>query len=95
MVNTTGWVRAVGLPSRGASWAAAGRGTIWLLTCLVSTSMAEVEGDSENITDAIKQENSNSISKIRSLFVDLGFPAAPSEDAGRAGPSEKLKDGEA
>ena len=57
--------------------------------------MSEVEGDSENITDAIKQENSTSISRIRSLFVDPGFPAAPSEDAGSAGSSEKLKDGEA
>ena len=56
--------------------------------------MPEVEGDSENITDTIKQENATSISRIRSLFVDPGYPATQFEDAGNAGPSEKLKDGE-
>jgi len=57
--------------------------------------MSEVEGDSENITDAIEHENAISISKIRSLFVDPGFPTTLSEDAGSAAPSEKLKDSEA
>jgi len=57
--------------------------------------MPEVEGDSENITDAIQQENASSISKIRSLFVDPGFPATQSGDAENAGPSEKMKDSEA
>jgi len=56
--------------------------------------MPEVEGDSENIADTIKQENATSISKIRSLFVDPGYPAIQSEDAGSAGPPEKLEDGE-
>jgi len=59
------------------------------------SSMSEVEGDSENITDAIEHENAISISKIRSLFVDPGFPTTLSEDAGSAAPSEKLKDSEA
>jgi hypothetical protein len=56
--------------------------------------MAKVEGDSENITDAMRQENSTAISKIRSLFVDPGFPASQPEDAGSAVPSEKVKDGD-
>ena len=57
--------------------------------------MSEVEGKPENIADAIEQENSISINKIRSLFADPGFPSIGSEDAGSASPSEKLKDGEA
>jgi hypothetical protein len=50
--------------------------------------MQEFEVDSENIPDAIREENSNSISRIRSLFVDPGFPAI-TEDAGSAAPSEE------
>jgi len=57
--------------------------------------MSEVESNPENIADAIEQENSLSINKIRSLFVDPGFPSLGSEDAGSASPSEKVKDGEA
>jgi len=56
--------------------------------------MPEVEGDSENIADTIKQENSTSISRIRSLFVDPGYPGSQSGDAGSAGGSENLQDGE-
>jgi hypothetical protein len=48
------------------------------------------EGDSENIADAIQQENFSAISKIRSLFVDPGFPAIPDADAGIAVPTEEL-----
>jgi hypothetical protein len=55
--------------------------------------MPEVEGEAENIADAIEQENSLSINKIRSLFIDPGFPSIETEDAGIAPPSEKLKDG--
>lgn len=57
--------------------------------------MSEVEGKPENIADAMQEENKTAISKIRSLFVDPGFPASQSADAGSASPSEKLKDGEA
>jgi len=53
----------------------------------------EIEADSESIADAIEQENSLSINKIRSLFVDPGFPSIATENAGIAPPSEKLKDG--
>ena len=59
------------------------------------SSMPEFEVDSENIADAIEQENSVSINKIRSLFVDPGFPSIGSEDALPASPSEKLRDSEA
>jgi len=55
--------------------------------------MSEVESKPENIADAIEQENFLSINKIRSLFVDPGFPFVEPEDAGSASPSEKLKDG--
>ena len=51
--------------------------------------MSEVEGESENITDAIEQENAASISKIRSLFVDSGFPDTRPDDAGSSAPSEE------
>ena len=57
--------------------------------------MSEVERDSESITDAIERENASSISKIRSLFVDPGFPAIESVDAGNAVPSVKVEDSEA
>ena len=57
--------------------------------------MPEGESKSENIADAIEQENSVSVNKIRSLFVDPGFPSTGPEDAVIASPSEKLKDGEA
>ena len=50
----------------------------------------DIEGDSENIADAIQQENSSAISKVRSLFVDPGFPALPDEDAVIAVPAEEL-----
>jgi len=56
-------------------------------------SMSEVESKPENIADAIEQENFLSINKMRSLFVDPGFPFVEPEDAGSASPSEKLKDG--
>jgi hypothetical protein len=56
--------------------------------------MTEVEGDSENIAGAIEQENATSISKIRSLFVDPGFPATQFGDAESAALSEKVKDSE-
>jgi len=52
--------------------------------------MSEVENKPENIADAIKQENTSAISKIRSLFVDPGFPALQREDAGTAAPTEEL-----
>jgi len=52
--------------------------------------VTEIEADSENIADAIKQENTSAISKIRSLFVDPGFPALQREDAGTAAPTEEL-----
>jgi len=45
--------------------------------------------------DTIQQENSAAINKIRSLFVDPGFPAGPSDHAGIAGQSQNMKDGEA
>jgi hypothetical protein len=54
--------------------------------------MSEFDLDSENIPDAIKKENATSISKIRSLFVDPGFPSAHCEDAESAAQSEKTKD---
>lgn len=57
--------------------------------------MSAVEGDSENIADEMQLENDTAISKIRSLFIDPGFPATQAEDAGGAVQSEKLKDGEA
>jgi hypothetical protein len=52
--------------------------------------MSEVEDEAGNITDAIQQENTTAISKIRSLFIDPGFPAIETEDAGAAGPREEL-----
>jgi hypothetical protein len=52
--------------------------------------VTKIEGDSENIAGAIQQENSSAISKVRSLFVDPGFPALPDADAGIAGPTEEL-----
>lgn len=52
--------------------------------------VTEIEADSENIADAIQQENTSAISKIRSLFVDPGFPAMQGEDAGTAAPTEEL-----
>jgi hypothetical protein len=68
---------------------------VWAIDVLKSgSSMSEVEGDSENITDAIKQENATSINKIRSLFVDPGFPAAQFGDAESAASSEKSNDSE-
>jgi hypothetical protein len=56
--------------------------------------MSQFDIDSENIPDAIKKENATSISKIRSLFVDPGFPATQSGDAESAAPSEKSRDSE-
>jgi hypothetical protein len=50
----------------------------------------EIEAGSENFADAIKQENSRVISKLRSLFVDPGFPALPDADAGIAVPTEEF-----
>jgi hypothetical protein len=55
--------------------------------------MSEVEIKPENIGEAIEQENSLSINKIRALFVDPGFSPIGSDDAGSASSSEKLKDG--
>jgi hypothetical protein len=55
--------------------------------------MSEHEVDPLTITDAIQQENTNAVSKIRALFVEPGFPANRAEDAGVAEPSEKMKDG--
>ena len=52
--------------------------------------MAEIESNPENIADAIQQENSSAISKIRSLFVDPGFPSVQNENAGIAVPTEDL-----
>ena len=52
--------------------------------------MSEVEGDPGNIAEAIQQENSTAISKIRSLFVDPGFPVIETGDAGTAAPTEEL-----
>jgi hypothetical protein len=57
--------------------------------------MSEFDVDSENIPDAIEKENASSISKIRSLFIDPGFPLAQYGDAESAVPSEKSNDGEA
>jgi len=54
----------------------------------------ELEAGSENIAEAIEQENSLSINKIRSLFVDPGFPSIATEDAVIAPPSEKVKGSE-
>ena len=54
------------------------------------TLVAEIEDGSENIADAIQQENSSAISKVRSLFVDPGFPFVQNEDAGIAAPTEEL-----
>jgi hypothetical protein len=56
--------------------------------------MPEGKSKPENIADSIEQENSAAINKIRSLFVDPGFPSVRSEAAGSAPRSEKLKDGE-
>jgi len=50
----------------------------------------DIESNSENIADGIQQENSNAISKIRSLFVDPGFPAVQDGDATTAAPTEEL-----
>ena len=55
--------------------------------------VTEIEGDSENIAAAMAQENSSAISKVRSLFVDPGFPAIRDEDAGTAVPTEELPNG--
>jgi hypothetical protein len=52
--------------------------------------MSEIEGKPEIITETMRQENADAISKIRSLFVDPGFPAPEVEDAGSAARSEKL-----
>jgi hypothetical protein len=68
---------------------------VWAIDVLKSgSSMSEFNIDSENITEAIEQENATSISKIRSLFVDPGFPALQSEDAGSAVPSENMTESE-
>ena len=52
--------------------------------------MAEIESNPGNIADAIQRENSSAISKVRSLFVDPGFPSVQYEDAGIAAPTEEL-----
>jgi hypothetical protein len=57
--------------------------------------MPDVDSDSENIAGLIEQENATAISKIRSLFVETGFPGTASDDAESAFASEIMKDGEA
>jgi hypothetical protein len=65
---------------------------VWAIDVLKSgSSMSDFDVDSENIPEAIEKENASSISKIRSLFVDPGFPAG---DAESAAPPEKVKDSE-
>jgi len=56
--------------------------------------MSDFDVDPENISDSIEKENASSISKIRSLFVDPGFPVTQSGDAESAVPSENSKDSE-
>ena len=56
--------------------------------------MDEAEHNAEDVAEAIKQENSTSISKIRSLFVDPGFLPTPPDDAGSAAEPEELPQNE-
>ena len=63
---------------------------------MLQASMSKVEGESENIAEAIAQENANSISKIRSLLVDIASSNTPCGNAEVAkAPLEKLPDSEA
>jgi len=51
--------------------------------------MSESNDQARALTDSIERENANSLSKIRSMFVDPGFPIAPSENAENViGPAE-------
>lgn len=50
----------------------------------------DIEGDSENIVEAIQQENSSAINRVRSLFIDPGFPDLQDGDAETAVPTEEL-----
>ena len=52
--------------------------------------MSEVEGEAGKITVVIQQENTTAISRIRSLFIDPGFPVMETGDAGTAAPMEEL-----
>jgi hypothetical protein len=52
--------------------------------------MSDVENESGNIVDAIQRENSISIRKIRSLFVDPGFPTTQPDHAETAVPMEQF-----
>lgn len=62
---------------------------------LISGSPMSKDDVSENIADSVEVENSNSISRIRSLFVDPGFPFTQPQDADNAEASKDLPDSEA
>jgi hypothetical protein len=54
--------------------------------------MPDADHEAESIVDAIQRENTTSFSKIRSLFVDPGFPLTQPDDAGTAVPMEQFPD---
>ena len=63
---------------------------------MLQASMSKIQGESENLAEAIQKENANSISKIRSLLVDIASSNTPCRNAEvEKAPLEKLPDSEA